>query len=489
LLGACLRPLPCPLISTRIALVRDDTAARFCMLLLVLCHVLLPSVLLRRGSDPGSRRQWAARGRSNRPPDSRAPSERRLLQRRMQQHLRSWREEPPPGGGDSGEGLLRRRRSRRPPTPRPTVDVWTCTAADGREWAALGVNRSTLCGWLEHELGTPAEELTQRCRLEVCALHERRTHHRLRRLWRSSRLLAHGISLGGLAEQGVAVDPERAFARQVGALSKRVHRLAPARHEIPGLLRYLARHSALSLDELKPQPGRPANETAAALKPLLQWFARHFPYEHGHCHSCGAEATFVGAVRPSWRERQFDASRAEVWHCDACGHWQRFPRFNDVSKILQTRQGRCGEYATAMLQFALALGWQARWVVDWTDHLWVEVLLEEADADLEADRGGTSPYKPSKERTCCPRASPAATRSSPWLHLDPCEGAVDEPHLYSSWGKNLTYIIAFGGGGIVDVTRTYAADWNATLARRELSEQQVKRSIAKVQRVGPRLRF
>jgi len=40
-----------------------------------------------------------------------------------------------------------------------------------------------------------------------------------------------------------------------------------------------------------------------------------------------------------------------------------------------------------------------------------------------------------------------------WVHLDPCEAAVDEPLLYQSWGKNQTYILAFtshnvsGGGG------------------------------------------
>ena len=30
-----------------------------------------------------------------------------------------------------------------------------------------------------------------------------------------------------------------------------------------------------------------------------------------------------------------------------------------------------------------------------------------------------------------------------WVHMDPCEAAVDEPLLYESWGKNQTYILAF----------------------------------------------
>lgn len=68
----------------------------------------------------------------------------------------------------------------------------------------------------------------------------------------------------------------------------------------------------------------------------------------------------------------------------------------------------------------------------------------------------------------------------------PCEAAVDEPHIYAGWGKNHTYIIAFGDGGdITDVTEQYTADWQATLARRELSVEQVHASIQKVQLTVP----
>ena len=64
-----------------------------------------------------------------------------------------------------------------------------------------------------------------------------------------------------------------------------------------------------------------------------------------------------------------------------------------------------------------------------------------------------------------------------WVHLDPCEAAVDEPLIYSGWGKQHTYIVAIGDGRIVDVTQTYTADWNATLQRRQLSPQQVQRAM------------
>ena len=53
-----------------------------------------------------------------------------------------------------------------------------------------------------------------------------------------------------------------------------------------------------------------------------------------------------------------------------------------------------------------------------------------------------------------------------WVHVDPCEAAVDEPLLYESWGKNQTYILAFSRDGIVDVTDTYTSNMTAAVERR-----------------------
>ena len=30
-----------------------------------------------------------------------------------------------------------------------------------------------------------------------------------------------------------------------------------------------------------------------------------------------------------------------------------------------------------------------------------------------------------------------------WIHIDPCEAAVDEPLIYQGWGKNQTFIFAY----------------------------------------------
>jgi peptide-N4-(N-acetyl-beta-glucosaminyl)asparagine amidase len=53
-----------------------------------------------------------------------------------------------------------------------------------------------------------------------------------------------------------------------------------------------------------------------------------------------------------------------------------------------------------------------------------------------------------------------------WVHLDPCEAAVDQPLLYQSWGKNQTYILAYSADGVEDVTLLYTSDHDAVGARR-----------------------
>ena len=103
------------------------------------------------------------------------------------------------------------------------------------------------------------------------------------------------------------------------------------------------------------------------------------------------------------------AGRTEVYCCHKCGAISRFPRYNSASSVLRSRVGRCGEYSMLILRFFRALGYEARWVVDWSDHVWAEI------------------------RMC----------SGDWIHVDPCEAAIDNPLLYESWGKKQTHIVAF----------------------------------------------
>ncbi|CAM9299846.1 unnamed protein product [Scytosiphon promiscuus] len=169
-------------------------------------------------------------------------------------------------------------------------------------------------------------------------------------------------------------------------------------------------------------PARPPQETLSSIKTVLEWFRRDFPYYYDGCHSCTNRGnnTFVGYVYPTEEERRFHAGRTEVYRCSSCGQVSRFARYAAVSKVLETRRGRCGEYSVLMMRMLEALGYACRWVVDWSDHVWVEARV-----------GGR------------------------WVHVDPCEAAVDEPLLYESWGKKQTYILAFTPTAVVDVTEDY----------------------------------
>lgn len=151
------------------------------------------------------------------------------------------------------------------------------------------------------------------------------------------------------------------------------------------------------------------------------------------------------------------------------------PRYNRVAKTLELRQGRCGEYSALLFQLALALGYRARWVVDWTDHLWVELAIDQRQSEQRQSEHHQSEQHQSRH----------SSDASSWMHADPCEASLDEPHLYEGgWGKNLTYVVAFGSDGAVEeVTRDYVLNMSATLHRRNLSEADVSRELKRIKRL------
>jgi hypothetical protein len=179
------------------------------------------------------------------------------------------------------------------------------------------------------------------------------------------------------------------------------------------------------------------------------------------------QGTFLGYIYPSEQELMGKASRTELYQCHKCHAYTRFPRFNSAHAIIEHKRGRCGEYSTLIYRFLRALDLEARWVVDWADHVWAEVLLEG-----RSKKNG---------RMTKPR----------WVHFDPCEAAVDNPHLYQGWGKKQTFVIGLyspprSGSGkkklavpvVEDLTHRYTTDSIAKIAsRRDESQEEVKRAI------------
>ena len=374
-------------------------------------------------------------------------------------------------------------------------------AANGNQWAVIGdVNKTAALEWLRiegvHDDDTNEAEL----RSEELQLGNRAAHRRIFRLWRENRLLVRGTRLSDLelygrrhAEVLASTQPARsarltarAFRHELIGNIRRARSLYhPTRAERREILDFVRANSGIDLGALRAprrfgtQPKEAPQEQPQAVlarwKELLEWFRRTFPYNRFECDACGEVGDLLGNVRPSHTDRNVKtsaASRTELQLCGVCGSLTRFSRCNHVGRILRNRKGRCGEYAQVWLRLVRALGWRARFVVDWTDHLWVEVLLPVG----EAKREGAHEEEENDDEGLFEMDGVLHR----WVHMDPCEAAVDEPGIYASWGKTHDYVIAIGDGQIVDRTRAYARDWDATIEARDMSEATLQRALRRV---------
>uniref|UniRef100_A0A3B3CP77 Peptide-N(4)-(N-acetyl-beta-glucosaminyl)asparagine amidase n=1 Tax=Oryzias melastigma TaxID=30732 RepID=A0A3B3CP77_ORYME len=169
---------------------------------------------------------------------------------------------------------------------------------------------------------------------------------------------------------------------------------------------------------------------------LLRWFKLDFFswVDSLPCSRCGGPTQNAGSLSPSSDDLHWGAQRVENHFCQPCQLSTRFPRYNNPEKLLQTRRGRCGEWANCFTLCCRAMGLEARYIWDSTDHVWTEV------------------YSTAQRR---------------WLHCDSCENTCDKPLLYEvGWGKKLAYILAFSKDQVVDVTWRYSCKHTEVLSRR-----------------------
>lgn len=192
---------------------------------------------------------------------------------------------------------------------------------------------------------------------------------------------------------------------------------------------------------------------------MLKWFKQDFFQwvNELECPQCKIKCTFTTTTVEE--EIRYGASRVELFKCPQCLSIYRFPRYNDPLKLLETRRGRCGEWANCFLLLlkSAPLKLQLRYILDLTDHVWVEY------------------YSTTEKR---------------WIHLDPCEQAYDSPLMYEvGWGKKLTFVFGFpcksnnnnylhhddadgnrggvvGVVAVVDVSKRYTRDYVGMVQRR-----------------------
>ncbi|XP_037088198.1 peptide-N(4)-(N-acetyl-beta-glucosaminyl)asparagine amidase-like, partial [Pollicipes pollicipes] len=196
---------------------------------------------------------------------------------------------------------------------------------------------------------------------------------------------------------------------------------------------------------------KPADRRDRLLFGLLCWFKDEFFswFEPQVC-ACGAQMALCGRRQVSPVQPDELAYHTEQYSCGRCdGSRAEFPRYNHPMKLLETRRGRCGEWANCFALCCRALGFETRFVEDSQDHVWTEVYSE-------AERR--------------------------WLHCDPCERALDRPHIYEAgWKKKLDYVFAYACDEVADVTYRYSVDFAATGRRRHrYSEEHLARTLVEV---------
>lgn len=246
------------------------------------------------------------------------------------------------------------------------------------------------------------------------------------------------IRMGSEAEMksGLVSNFERVLVYESPSLQEK------ARQQIPKQkLNGQARIRLASVNKGISEKEKPLDLQDCLLMELLEWFKGSFFtwFDSPACPVCHNKMKMVGSLPPTQDDLLWGGSRVEGFACSSCNTSERFVRYNHPGKLLETKRGRCGEWANCFGLLCRALGMDVRYVLDYTDHVWNEV------------------YSQSQGR---------------WLHADCCENKLDSPLMYEhGWGKKLTYIFAFSKDEVVDVTWRYTSDQKEVLKRRNKCQE------------------
>ena len=372
-------------------------------------------------------------------------------------------------GDDDTDEETQKKKKRRKPTLLSYKDP-----KSKKTYTGLNISRRRFEAWLNYTLGQPAptnmvseEEMDD----------SPKVREKLREKWKSRELLCDRTELLTVYDSDKLVNGEAAKKKR-GGFCDLLHLYADRFYGILVdekeetnqslkdwlFLEYGKNETNRMLAATFQRRGR--QEQYQILSHFLEWFRSQYPYYYDRCDSCGSsykeepskegqekdEGSFLGYVFPSEEELSGKAGRTELYLCHKCQSFTRFPRFNKAQAVLDKHRGRCGEYSMLLYRMLSSMGHQARWIVDWSDHVWTEILLND----------------------------------NQWIHLDPCEAAVDKPLLYQDWGKQQTYIIGFYAPNkyrypiIEDLTSKYTSDDKEVIEqRREEPPEEFEASLAK----------
>ncbi|WWC68682.1 uncharacterized protein I206_102616 [Kwoniella pini CBS 10737] len=171
---------------------------------------------------------------------------------------------------------------------------------------------------------------------------------------------------------------------------------------------------------------------------LVKWFKNEYMkwVDPIKCSNCKFETLNIGLDQPNLKEKENGANKVELHKCKNknCEKIKRFCRYTKIKSLINTREGRCGEWAQLFYVFLRIKGIESRYIWNSEDHVWCEY------------------WSPTLKH---------------WVHVDSCEAATNKPLLYArGWGKKQAFCLAFGAYGAEDVTRAYVDDWNECKQRR-----------------------